>query len=168
MASSQRLLIAVDESEASHRAVAYVGAMLVERSGSYVCLLHGLPQLPPNLLESAGSEDPDLEKELEAEMRNKQAAWLKRAQQAAQPMLNKAKTILCDAHVPADLITTRFALSNNVDALVTEILEAAQSENCDTIVVGRETFRGLDKIFKHHVADDLIRRGHGYTIWVVE
>jgi K+-sensing histidine kinase KdpD len=65
-------------------------------------------------------------------------------------------------------MTARFAFSYNVDALVTEILEAAQAESCDTIVVGRETFTGLDRIFKHHVADDLIRRGQGYTIWVVE
>jgi len=75
---------------------------------------------------------------------------------------------LRQAQVSEDAMSTIFSAASNVDSLVSEILEAAREENCDTIVVGRETFTGLDRIFKRHVADDLIRRGRGYTIWVVE
>jgi nucleotide-binding universal stress UspA family protein len=166
MKESKRLLIAVDDSEASHKAVAYVCAMIDGRPGYHVCLLHGLPQGPP--FEHGGSEDPGLEEILESNVQKRRAEWIKREQQSAQSMLEKAKSILRGGRVSEQAMTARFAFSYNVDALVTEILEAAQAESCDTIVVGRETFTGLDRIFKHHVADDLIRRGQGYTIWVVE
>ncbi|HEY7320369.1 MAG TPA: universal stress protein [Candidatus Binatia bacterium] len=166
MKDSKRLLIAVDDSEPSHKAVAYVSAMIEGRPGCYVCLLHGLPQGPP--FEHGGSEDPRREDILETNLQKKRAEWIKREQQSVQPMLEQAKELLRKAHVPEDAMTIQFASAYNVDALVTEILDAAQANNCDTIVVGRETFTGLDRIFKHHVADDLIRRGRGYTIWVVE
>jgi nucleotide-binding universal stress UspA family protein len=166
MKDSKRLLIAVDDSEASHKAVEYVSAMIDRRPGYHVCLLHGLPQGPP--FEHGGSEDSLLEEILDANLQKRRAEWIKRKQQSAQPMLEKARAVLRSAEVSEGATTTRFAFAYHVDALVTEILEAAQAEKCDTIVVGRETFTGLDRIFKHHVADDLIRRGQGYTVWVVE
>ena len=163
---SIRILIAVDDSDASHKAVEYVCAMIDGRPGYHVCLLHGLPEGPP--FEHGGSENPALEEIVDASLHKRRAAWMKREQQSAQPMLEKAKVILRGGQVSEHAINTRFAFAYNVDALVTEILQAAKAENCDTIVVGRETFTGLDRIFRHHVADDLIRRGQGYTIWVVE
>lgn len=93
---------------------------------------------------------------------------MKREKHSAEPLLEKAKGVLHRGKVPENTITTKFAFASNVDALATQIVEAAKAESCDTIVVGRETFTGLNRLFKHHVADDLIRRGHGYTIWVVE
>jgi nucleotide-binding universal stress UspA family protein len=166
MKNSKRLLIALDDSEASRKAVEYVSAMIDGRPGYHVCLLHGLPPVPP--FEHGGAEDPMLEEILDANLQKKRAEWLQRERQAAQPLLEKAKGVLRRSQVSENTITTRFAFASNVDVLVTEIVEAAQAENCDTIIVGRETFTGLNRLFKHHVADDLIRRGHGYTIWVVE
>jgi nucleotide-binding universal stress UspA family protein len=81
-------------------------------------------------------------------------------------MLEKAETTLRESAATVGT-TTRFGFADNVDTLVSEILEAARAEGCDTIVVGREVFTGLDKIFRRHVADDLIRRGAGHTLWVV-
>ncbi len=46
MKDSKRLLIAVDNSEAPHKAVAYVSAMIDGRPGCYLCLLQRLPQGP--------------------------------------------------------------------------------------------------------------------------
>jgi nucleotide-binding universal stress UspA family protein len=166
MKDSKRLLIAVDDSEVSHKAVAYVSVMIDGRPGYYVCLLHGLPPPPP--VEHGGAEDPLLEKILDSNLQKKRAEWLKQERQSAQPMVEKAKAVLRGARLSEDAITARFVSASNVDALVTEILAAAERKNCDTIVVGRETFRGLDEIFRHHVADNLVRRGQGYTIWVVE
>ena len=166
MKDSKRLLIAVDDSEVSHKAVAYVSAMIDSRPGYFVCLLHGLPPVPP--VEHGGAEDPLLEKILDANLQKKRAEWLSHERELAQPMVEKAKAVLRGAGLSEDAVTARFVSASDVDALATEILAAARGENCDTIVVGRETFRGLDEIFRHHVADALIRRGQGYTIWVVE
>jgi K+-sensing histidine kinase KdpD len=62
----------------------------------------------------------------------------------------------------------RCTTSINGQSMVTDILEAAQADRCETIVVGRHSFTLLQRIFRHPVADELIRRGQGYTIWVVE
>ncbi len=166
MKNSKRLLIAVDGSEASHKAVAYVADMIDGHPGCRVCLLHGIPPVPP--FEHGGSEDPSIEHLLDAQLQEKRAQWARREQQAAEPMLEKAKAALRHAQVAEDAIITRFTFATSVDAFVSEILAIARAENCDTIVVGRETFAGLDRIFRHHIADDVIRRGQGHTIWVVE
>ena len=51
---NKHILIAVDNTEASHRAVHYVAAMLGGRRGFHVRLLHVLPPFPPELLECGG------------------------------------------------------------------------------------------------------------------
>lgn len=163
-----RILIAVDDSEVSHRAVDYVAMMIGRRRGFRVYLFHILPSYPPELLEHGGSENPDLEERIEAEMRSKQAEWLEEAERASQLMLDKAKAILHDAGVPTRSIATQFYVPIRGENLVSDILLQAKADDCDTIVVGRETFSGLQRLLQHHVADDLIRRGYNHTIWVVE
>jgi K+-sensing histidine kinase KdpD len=70
--------------------------------------------------------------------------------------------------IPSGDIGIQFYAPVSGEDLVSDILLEAQEAHCDTIVVGRETFSGLQRVLKHHVADDLIRRGHDHTIWVVE
>lgn len=164
----RKILIAVDDSEVSHRAVDYVAAMIGGRRGFHVYLFHVLPPLPPSLLEHGGSENPSVEKEIEAQMRGKQADWLEKAKLESQPMMDKAKGILHDAGISAGDIDSQFYTPISGENMVSDILLQAQADACDTIVVGRETFAGLQRVFRHHVADDLIRRGHNHTIWVVE
>jgi nucleotide-binding universal stress UspA family protein len=165
---NRKILIAVDDSEVSHQAVDYVAEMIGGRHGFHVCLFHVLPPFPPSLLEHGGSENPNVEEEIEARIRNKQDDWLEKAKRESQPMMDRAKAILHDARVPARAIKSRFYAPISGENLVSDILLQAQTDACDTIVVGRETFAGLQRVFRHHVADDLIRRGHNHTIWVVE
>lgn len=168
MATHHKLLIAIDNSEASHQAVNYVAAMIGGRRGFHIDLFHVLPSFPPSLLEHGGSENPDVEEQIEAEMRHKQGEWLEQAKHDAQPILDQAKAILHDARVPVRAISTHFYAPIGGENLVSNILQAAQDNQCDTIVVGRETVAGLQRVLHHHVADDLIRRGDHRTIWVVE
>jgi hypothetical protein len=52
-----RLLVVLDDSVASRRAVKYVGKFVGKRRGFRVCLVQVLPPLPPELQEHGGSED---------------------------------------------------------------------------------------------------------------
>src|SRR5438093_9703499 len=61
MSNAKHILIAVDDSEASYRAVTYVGSIIGGCEGFRVCLLHALSPLPRELLEFGGSEDPQQE-----------------------------------------------------------------------------------------------------------
>ncbi len=49
-----------------------------------------------------------------------------------------------------------------------DILEAARERDCGTVVVGRDSFTGWQRLFRHHVAEDLVDEGKGLSIWVVE
>jgi K+-sensing histidine kinase KdpD len=51
---------------------------------------------------------------------------------------------------------------------VTNILEGARANQCGTVVVGRQSFSWLQELFQHHIGEELIRRGQGLAIWVVE
>jgi hypothetical protein len=63
------LLVVIDESRASERAVSYVAHIIEGRKGFRVCLAHTLPELPASLIEHGGAENPVEEKELDSELR---------------------------------------------------------------------------------------------------
>ena len=170
MNTSGHILVAVDDSEASDRAVAYVGALIGGRQGYRVRLLHILPPLPPSLLEVGGSENPAIEQREETTIHNQQATWLAEAEKQARPALQRARSGLRQANVPDQAIETEFVVSINGQSMVTDILDAAKTSQCGTIVVGRESFHGLQAFFAHHhhVGDELVAKGHGVTIWVVK
>lgn len=169
MHTSRHILIAVDASEASDRAVTYVGEMIGKRQGYRVRLLHLLPPLSPPLLEVGGSENPAIEQRAEKSFHDPQATWLSEAENLARPTLERARARLRQAKVPAQAIETEFVVSiNNGQAILTDILEAANTSQCGTIVVGRESSYGLQAIVASHVGDELIAKGHAPTIWVVK
>jgi len=55
---NENLMVVVDESAATRRAVDYVTRMIGCQRGFHVYLLHLLPPLPAELLEFGGAEDP--------------------------------------------------------------------------------------------------------------
>ena len=87
-----RLLVVVDESASSRRAVEYVARVLESRRGFQVCLAQFLSWLPPTLLEFGGTENPDKERQLDAQLKTEQQQWITAARQKAQPSLNWAYT----------------------------------------------------------------------------
>src|SRR5207244_3426527 len=73
---SRTILIVVDGSAASRRALAYVARIVGRRRGFRLCLIYLLPPLPPRLLESRGTEDPKAEEQLSAQLKVKQRRWI--------------------------------------------------------------------------------------------
>ncbi len=47
------------------------------------------------------------------------------------------------------------------------ILELAQARRCDTVVFGRESVSWFRELMSGDLAAEVVRRGKGYTIWVV-
>jgi len=168
MIVNKRILFAVDDSEASNQAVTYGAALLSGGKGFGVRLFQVLRPLPPGLLEFPGSENPQEEERLEAEKKAAQARWIEVAEKAAQPVFGKAKAIFRKAKLPTHVVETQLVPSESGQDVVTTILEEARRSQCGTVVVGRKSFSWLQELFRHHVGDELIRRGQGLTIWVVE
>jgi len=168
MPNAKNILIAVDDSEASYRAVTYVGRIIGGRQDFRVCLLHASPPLPRELLEFGGSSEPQQEEQEEARLHAEQARWLEAVAQAAEPVFTRAKRILHEAHVPVDAVETQITDTVNTQDIVLDILEAARARHCGTVVVGRESFHGLRALFTSHVGDTLMRQAHDLAVWVVE
>jgi nucleotide-binding universal stress UspA family protein len=168
MSRNKRILVAVDDSKASMRAVNYVANLIAGKRDFTICLLHVLGPLPPELMEFGGSEDPQREEELEKELKDKRGQWIERSKTKSLPVLKKAKSIFKKARLPAKAVDTEFWVDINSKGLAGDILDAGRLNKCNTVVVGRKSFSWLKEIFSHHVADELIRKARDLTVWVVE
>jgi len=162
MSNAKHILIAVDDSEASCRAVAYVGSIIGGGEGFRVCLLHALPPLPRELLEFGGSEDPRQEELEEACVQTDQARWIEAVAQAAEPVFTRAKHMLHEACVPEDAVETQIVDTVNTQDTVLDILETAHARHCGTVVVGRKSYHGLEALMKSHISDELISQGRAW------
>jgi nucleotide-binding universal stress UspA family protein len=160
-----RVLVAVDGSACSTRAVKYVDEVLRTRPDAEVTLFHVLDSLPPMLREHGGSEDPMIETRLGAKLRKEQRAWYKQERDVERRILKKAKTILEGAGWDGARIQTQFGYDDNI---ARNILEKARSSGYKTIVVGRHGRSGIKRFSWGGVTQRLLRTGHDLTIWVVE
>ena len=168
MNRTKRILVAVDDSKASMRAVSYVASIIQARRKYAVCLLHVLRPLPPELMEFGGPEDPQEEEKLEKKLKDKREQWIEKAKTQAIPMLKKAKSAFKKAGIPVNAVKTEFWIGINGEDVAGDILDAGRLNKCKTVVVGRKSFSWLKEVFSHHVADELIRKAHDLTVWVVE
>ena len=166
--TQKNILIAIDNSEASMRAVAYVAAIIGGQNGFRVELFHVLPPLPSEIREIAWPDAPELADRAKAEFRAARSQWLKKAERAAQPMFARTKALLTEVGVADEAIHTQVFTSFEVREVAADILEAARTSHCGTVVVGRETFSGFEKMFRPHVGDQLVPQGQGLTFWIVE
>ena len=165
---STRLLVVVDETKASKRAVSYVAQMVGRRRGFKVCLVHTLSEIPASLIEYGGAKNPEEEVELDGELHAEQKHWIFASQEKAQPTLNRACAVLRKGGLAAAAIEEQFCYPANGRARGDEILELAREHKCHTLVVGSESLSWLKQLLGSDPIEGLLRRGKGFTIWVVE
>ena len=165
MGAMMRILLAVDESENSRRAILYVGSLLRRTPDVTVTLFHVLKPLPRKLLEHGGSENPATEGRLGKQLRDDQETWYQKELEAECPILITAQEALVKAGFDATRVSLKFGREEDV---ARNILEEAQSGQYETIVVGRHGTSTMNRIFGGGVTDQLLREAKGFTIWVVE
>jgi signal recognition particle subunit SEC65 len=128
----ERLLLVIDESPGSKRAVAYTANILRRRRGFRIHLLHLLPPFPSELLEFGGAEDPRKEQKLGAELRRDQEEWVAAAKASAKPALEEAAKTLRKAGIADRNIDREFSYPTEPrDAARTVLEEASAPPNCD-------------------------------------
>jgi nucleotide-binding universal stress UspA family protein len=164
MNACHNLLIAVDDSEATARAVTYVASIVGRRRDVRLHLLQVAP-IPPEFLEFGGSEDPQVEEHREAGLARSRLGYV---EDLAQAVFAQAQASLDQAGVPAGAVETHVLTTIDGEDLIQNLLEAARTNACDTIVVGRQSHSWLRELVQHHLADELVRKGEGFTLWVVE
>jgi nucleotide-binding universal stress UspA family protein len=163
-----KLLVVVDNSLASMRAVAYVAKILGGRRGFRVCLAHTLPSPPAHLIEFGGSEDPKKEEWLEARLRASRHLWVSAKKKHLSGSLDLAYANLRQAGFAHGEIEVHFCYPSDKGNAPKEILALAQERGCHTVVVGRRSLSWLRAHLQTNPADELVRLGKGFTTWVVE
>jgi nucleotide-binding universal stress UspA family protein len=161
------ILIAIDDSDASMKAVRYVSDIVRGGENIRICLFHVLPPIPPDLLEFGGAEDPQQERVLSAELKTAQAEWIEKAKQRVEDSLKIAQIILMDHGVSQRHISTHYSSSIHKPNIVREILEAAKRWHCGTVVVGRHKLPLVEELFHRHTGEELIEKVEDFSVWVV-
>lgn len=160
-----RILVAVDESEHSSRAVKYVGSLLRGNPDAEITLFHVLRPIPRGLLEHGGSENPAGEAQLSQQLREDQEAWIQQETKAECPVLMKA----CETLTQSGFERSRVALRiGHEEDVARNVLEEAASGNHDTIVVGRHGTSRVKRLFGGGVTEQILRDAEGFAVWVVE
>ncbi|MBA2487010.1 MAG: universal stress protein [Nitrospira sp.] len=160
-----RILVAVDESENSHRAVQYVGSLLHGTPEVAVTLFHVLKPMPRGLLEHGGSENPTTEARLGVQLRDDQSSWVQTERESECHVLKAAGEVLTHSGFDASQVALKFGYEDDV---ARNILEEARSGGYETIVVGRHGTSRIKRIFGGGVTDQLLRDAKGFAIWVIE
>lgn len=159
-----RFLLAVDESENSHRVARYVGSLLRRTPDVALTLFHVLKPMPRELLEHGGSEDPATEAQLGVQLRGEQEAWIRKEGEAECHILKQACETLNQSGFDTSRVTLKYG---HEDDIARNILEEARIGQHETIVVGRHGTSRSKRGFGA-VTDQLLRDAKGFAIWVVE
>jgi nucleotide-binding universal stress UspA family protein len=165
MSIAMRVLLAVDESENSHRVVRYVGSLLGRTPDVVVTLFHVLKPMPRGLLEHGGSENPAAEAQLSVQLRNEQEGWIRKERESECHVLKQACEMLEQSGFDMSHVEVKYG---HEDDIARNILEEARSGHHETIVVGRQGTSRIKQIFGGGVTDHLLRDAKGFAIWVVE
>lgn len=166
--SKRRLLIAIDDTDASMRAVRYVADLLGGREDVEVSLLHVLSPLPPELLETGGAGDEATEGRIEAEQEAEQRRWIDAARKAKAPLFAKARHSLEEGGFDGARVHAHAFETVPEERVYQRILDAAEHCGCDTVVMGREPRGWVANLLNRYVSHDVVKHAEGLTVWVVE
>ncbi len=161
---SKNLLIAVDDSNESVRAVQYVGTLLRDSRDVNVTLFHVLNPMPRELMEHGGSEDPETEHRLGEQLRKDQDEWVRAEGALEYPILVNALEQLGQTGFPLDHVTLKLGHERDI---ADSILDEAKAGGYGTIVLSPHGPPGTKRLFSNRITDRLLRDLSGVVVWVL-
>ena len=147
----RHLLVAVDQSASSEKAVFYVADFLGGLSGFRVTLLHILAVPQEDLFAT------------EAE----RASWLRDREEEAGRFLDHYRLILTESGFPEEKVATRL-LTREVETLSDVILEEHQKLGSCTIVLGRGGKSRKEEFLFGSVSNHIVHQARGCSVWIIE
>lgn len=147
----KHLLIAVDESDSSRRAVLYVADFLGGFPGFSVTLMSIIPEPEEDFFDT------------EAELNN----WLKEKLDSTNRMLENYKQVLIQSGFPEDKVRFRSCVGE-AKSLSDAILETRCDLTCCTVVVGRHHKTKTEEFLFGSTSSRLIHEAKNCAVWVVE
>ncbi len=149
--TNRNILIAVDESENSHRAVQYVAGILEGMKGFKVSVLHVIRE----------PEEDEFPAEEEKEK------WVHTHQQQVDQMLEEYRGILLDAGFALGDVSTRSTF-RDCPSMAECILAERDLLGCATLVVGRKGISHKEEFLFGSISGKIVRTARNCTVWVVE
>lgn len=147
----KHLLIAVDQSEGSKRAVLYVADFLGGFPGFSVTLLSVIPEPEEDFF--------DTDEEMNA--------WVKETLDSMNEMLEKYRQILIQSGFPEDKVRFRACVGEG-GSLADAILDIQCDRMCCTVVVGRHHKTKTEEFLFGSTSSRLIHQAKNCAVWVVE
>jgi nucleotide-binding universal stress UspA family protein len=165
----ERVLIAVDESAAARKAVAYVGHIFgrAREPSVEVTLFHVVETFPPNHL--LRQTDAAMSHVLNEALK----AWSGQAVSRCEKQLERYKEQLAAAGILAAAIRVKFKVDEALPearrvAAATGIIHEAQQGGYSTVVVGRRGASNIPEMFLGGIAEKVCRHVVGATVWIVD
>ena len=147
----KHLLIAVDETESSRRAVLYVADFLGGFPGFRVTLLSVIAEPEEDFF--------DTEEEVNT--------WIRNKIDVTNKMLENYRQVLIQSGFPEDKVRHR-ACVGEAKAFSDAILETRCDLSCCTIVVGRHHKSKTEEFLFGSTSSKLIHEAKSCSVWVVE
>jgi nucleotide-binding universal stress UspA family protein len=148
---NKNILIAVDDSENSSRAVNYVGQVLSGGQGYKTALLHIIPEPEEDYFPNRGD----------------QQRWLTRYREKMTALLEEYRQVLIDHGFKSDEVTVQIKL-RGCPSMAECILNERKRLGYDTIVVGRQGISRSEEFLFGSISSKIVTHGGSCTVWVVE
>jgi len=147
----KNILIAVDESENSRRAVSYVGNLLGGLPGFRATILHIIP-------------DPEEDYFPNTAEREK---WLGEYKQRIDILLESYRQILIESGFDESAVRTRSTL-RYCPSMAKCILDERDKNEYGTIVVGRQGLSRSEEFLFGSISSKIVNHARDCTVWVVQ
>jgi nucleotide-binding universal stress UspA family protein len=158
----KKILIAVDDSEGSFKAVDFVGRQFAGVSDLKITILHVIPNLPAPLW-----DDGHILTDEERDARNKVIdKWLENQKLKLDPMFGRATEILTKRGIDKGQIDTR-TVADTLD-VAGSILHEVKDGDYQMLAIGRHGYSKAERLIMGSVATAVINRGSGMAICVIE
>jgi nucleotide-binding universal stress UspA family protein len=157
---NNKLLVVVDESQATKKALEYVARIASGKTNFQICLAHSLLAPPRELIEFRGAE--------KSRLGAYKSRWIAASEMTEQRALERANAVLRQGGIARGAMEAHYCYLVDGTHTTKAILELARMQKCDTVVIGRKSLSWLRELIDGDPAEELVRQGKGFTIWVVE
>ena len=146
----EKILVAVDGSETSERAVRYVSNIAPLIAEVQICLLHVYPEPPPDYYVNGGRLD----------------AYRRRRDKVAKMILKEAAIVLEQAGVAPEHVTTRYCMAEG-RTISQVVLEVQAEGEFGTVVAGKRGVSKAEEFLFGSISNALARHSKHFTSWIV-
>jgi nucleotide-binding universal stress UspA family protein len=150
MENWNKILIAIDGSETSERAVRYVGKVAPTIDNVQICLLHVYPGPPPDYYTKGGRLD----------------AYRRKRDKVAKMMLKEAAHILEEMGVDPGDVKSRFCMAED-KTISSVVLEIQAEGDFGTVVAGKRGVSKAEEFLFGSISNALARHSKNFTSWIV-